>query len=564
MININIDPLCKQAELYYYDILSDKKGDKPVPASVIEHVDHCHNCQGQLNRLESALSQAYSAESEQGGSVSATAAILQLHLAYIGRPVTCEITKPFLPTLLHPALRVAIPTPITAHLDNCEACSEDLKTIQRMNLSPKQLGRLSQLFAENQVEDAVSCSDAQAGGLATVLLVFRETNAGVLKHLCTCPDCRKALYQFREGIRKDLLHERQIEKEFPCKEVSVADVFDYGVPYGIDPAADEYGKFREPLAEHIRSCPACLAKIQQLHNTVYGIAERTDSDVVTICRIDESAKVQTPTGYENLYAGFPIRVEVAGSEDGATVEPLASTIDSTAALTWKVSTKNLKPLLKPAVAAAAVILIAVALFFSTPTAKAVTIEQIYKAIEGIKNVYIASSGKDQTEPEQELWVSKTLNIYMTKTEKVIVLWDIDNGLRKARNLRTGIIDTVPLADETRAGIERKMSGSLGVVPFYDISNIPSGSEWLRVNNDGHDSITKDVEVYDLIWTSRILGDSVVFKKWRVFVNPETNLPHRIEWYQKLTGDEEYALSSVKVVEQLDESQMRAVLKAAAF
>jgi hypothetical protein len=257
-------------------------------------------------------------------------------------------------------------------------------------------------------------------------------------------------------------------------------------------------------------------------------------------------------------------VEVAGSEDGAAVEPLASTIDSTAALTWKASTKNLKPLLKPTVAAAAVILIAVALFFSTPTAKAVTIEQIYKAIEGIKNVYIASSGKDQTEPEQELWVSKTLNIYMTKTENVIVLWDIDNGLRKARNLRTGIIDTVPLADETRAGIERKMSGSLGVVPFYDISNIPSGSEWLRVNNDGHDSITKDVEVYDLIWTSRILGDSVVFKKWRVFVNPETNLPHRIEWYQKLTGDEEYALSSVKVVEQLDESQMRAVLKAAAF
>jgi len=300
MIAVNPNSLCVEAEPHYYDFIFGK-GDEPIPEHVVRHIEGCKNCQEQLNQLKDALSRADSVDAEQRQADSATAAMLRLHFAYIGRPVTCEIVKPFLPTLLDPVLQIRTPTPITAHLDKCQQCSEDLKTIQGMNLNRKQLGRLSQLLAENQVEDAVSCSDAQSGGSAVGLLVFHETNAGVLKHLCMCPDCRKALYQFRESIRKDLLQEEQIEREFPCEKVSATDIFDYGVPYGIDPAADEYGKFREPLAEHIRSCPACLAKIQQLHNTVYGIAERTDSDVVTIYHIDESAKIQTPTESDDLY-----------------------------------------------------------------------------------------------------------------------------------------------------------------------------------------------------------------------------------------------------------------------
>ena len=549
MIAVNPNSLCVEAEPHYYDFIFGK-ADVPIPEDILRHIEGCENCQEQLNQLKDVLSRADSVGAEQRQANSATAAMLRLHFAYIGKPVTCEIVKPFLPTLLDPVLQIRTPTPIMAHLDNCQECSEDLKTIQAMNLNRNQLGRLSQLLAENRAEDNVSCSEAQAAGLAVALLAFGKTSAGILKHMCTCPECRKALYQYRESIRDDSLNNSEIQEEFPCEHVSEADVFDYCVPYGIDPTTDQYAKFRESLRSHLLSCPGCLGKMQQLHNTVYGIAERTDSDVVTIYHIDESAKVQTSTESENLYAGFPVRV--------------ASTIGSTAALRGKVSLMYLKPLIKPAVAAAAVILIAVALFFSTPTAKAVTIEQIYKAIEGIRNVYIVSSEPNQTKPMQELWVSKTLNIYMTKTEKETVLWDIDNGLRKTRNLDTDVSDTVPLTDEIRASIGRKMSGSLGLMPFYDISDIPPGAQWGRVTGKGLDARIEGIEVYELVWIKKAYDGSDIFKKWRVFVNPKTNLPHRIEWYQKSTGDEEYNLSSANVVEQLDESQMRAVLREASF
>jgi len=556
MIVSDIDPLCKDAEVYYYDILCDE-GHKSVPASVVEHVNHCQNCQKQLKGLKATLFQA-------SGADSAIAVILQLHLAHIGRSVTCETVKPFLPTLLNTALRVRVPTPITVHLDNCRMCSEDLKTIQRMNLNRKQLSHLSQLFSDDRTEDTASCSEVQASGLSVASIALGKANAAVLRHLCVCRDCRRALYQYRENLRDGLLREGKVQSKFSCEQVSATDIFDYCVPYGIDPGADEYGKFREPLAEHIRSCPACLANIQQLHNTVYGIAERADSDVVTIYHIDESAKVQTPTESEDLYAGFPIRVEVAGSEDGTTVEPPASTIDSTAALRRKVSMKDLKALIKPAVAAAAVILIAVALFFGTPPAKGVTIKQVFKAIGKIKNVYIAKSASDRLKPTQELWVSRELSIYVTKTEKETVLWDIGSRIRRVKHTNTGAVETTPLTEEELASIEGRISSYLGLVPFADISDIPPDAQWGRITGKGLDASMEGTEVYDLVWIKKAYDGSGVFKKWRVFVEPKTNRLHRTEWYQKLTADEEYTLLSVKMIEYLDTSEMQTVLKKVSF
>ncbi|GAG28141.1 unnamed protein product, partial [marine sediment metagenome] len=161
------------------------------------------------------------------------------------------------------------------------------------------------------------------------------------------------------------------QDKFPCEEVSATDIFDYVVSYGLDPADDQYAKFRKSLTSHIVTCPNCLAKMQTLHNTVYNVAERAESEVVTIYNIDESAKAEAISESDDLYAGFPIRVERANRGDEVNAGLLASTIDFGAALKQKVSAMNLKPLVKTAVAAAAIILIAAALFFNIPTAKAV-------------------------------------------------------------------------------------------------------------------------------------------------------------------------------------------------
>ena len=225
---------------------------------------------------------------------------------------------------------------------------------------------------------------------------------------------------------------------------------------------------------------------------------------------------------------------------------------------------NLKPLIKAAVAVAAVILIAVALFFNIPTAKAVAIDQIYEAIEKVKNVYIASFVANKREPVQEKWVSRALNIYMTKTGKQLVLRDIPNGVRKTKQLDTVVTETIPLTAVSIADVEKKITGSLSLMPFYDISDVPQDAKWSRVIDDGLKATAKGVEAYDLTWVAKVYGGPVIFRKWRVFANTETNLPQKIEWYKKLATDDEFVLETITVVEYLSNSEMQAVIKEASF
>ena len=152
---------------------------------------------------------------------------------------------------------------------------------------------------------------------------------------------------------------------------------------------------------------------------------------------------------------------------------------------------------------------------------------------------------------------------MTKTGKGLVLWDIANGAKKIKNFGTDATEINLLTDDMIAGIERKMSGSLGLMPFYDISEIPQDAQWSRITDDGLGVAADGFEVYDLTWAEEKYGGSDTFKKWRVFVNPETNLPQRTEFYRKL-ADDEYTLRLVKVVEYLTDNEMAATVKEVGF
>ena len=562
MIAHNPKSLCKQAVLYYYDFLYDES-DRPIPESIVNHVEQCQYCREQINQLEAVLSQTDGPESELGRVSSAVTTMLKLHFAYIGKPVTCNIVKPFLPTLLDQTLGMRIPTPIVTHVCDCQQCSEDLDIIRCLKLSRKQLCRLSQLFADKPAVSNISCSKAQNAIPLVASMVFSETDSEVLKHLCTCPVCRGLLYKERQKLC-DSLPEYVPSPEFPCESASASDFFDYVVPYGIDPANDQYAKFRKSFTSHVITCPNCLDRMQQLHDTVYYIAERAESEVVTIYHIDESAKAEATGGSDDIYAGFPIRVETANREDKVNAEVAASTIDFGAVLKRKVSAMNMKPLVKTAAVAAAIILIGIALLLNTPTAKAVTLSQIYKALEMAKNVYISKFVPDKAKPTQELWVSRTLRIYMTKTGEQWVLWDITNGIRKSKHRDTNVTEMVSLSEDGIAGIETKISGSLGLTPFYDISDIPDDAEWNTVADDALETATESVEVYDLSWAVKAYDGSVVFQKWRVFVDPKTKLPRRTERYQKFSADSEYTLESVRVVEYLSNREIQEVAKEASF
>jgi len=559
MIAYKFNSLCQQAEQYYYDFLPGE-GHGPVPEHIINHINQCQYCREKIKQYEGILSQAEDYHDLEQKQINlAEIAWLKLHFAYIGKRVTCETVKPFLPGFLEPALKIKVPTPITVHLDNCQQCRQDLNTIRELNLNSKQLCRLSQLFAEKAAKEAINCSQAQTAITAVVSMNFGDADKEVLKHLCVCPDCLKMLYQHREMARNKYLHTSKEPKMFLCREISASDYFDYVVPYGIDPAGDQYAKFRSFFTSHSSVCPICLTKMQQLHSTIYNIAERAESEVVTIYHIDESAKIETGES-DDIYAGFPIRIEITGRQEEVKTEQLTPTIDI--ASKRKISAMNIKPLFKVGVAAAAVILIATVLFLNIPAAGAVTLESIYKAIEKIKNVHISSFIPDKKEPLQEQWVSRTLNINLIKTGNGFVLWDLAGGAKKVKHPGDNSIETTKLTSEMINEMAGKISNSFGLMPFYAISEIPKGAEWKRID-DKNIKTSDEIEVYELQWSEKV-NDDTVFRKWRVFADAKTNLPRKVEWYRKSSFDDEYILKSISTVEYPDEGEMQKIIKNASF
>lgn len=554
MISHNPDTNCTNARLYYYDFLSNETRGG-IPEGALQHIKQCRNCQSEMDRLKDLLIKAdEKCESEQSRKDSAISTLLRLHFEYIGEPVKCDTVKPFLASMADPVLQIRIPTPITTHVNKCQACRDDLQKLLDMHLPHKYLCRLGQLIADKPVEDEFNCSQAQAAIPAVVSLTFHETDAETLKHLCTCSNCRKQLYLHRESIRKELLLNSTSQNGFQCDAITAADIYDYCLPYGIDPADDEYAEFRESLASHLSSCPKCLAKIQQLHLTISNIAERAESGVVTIYNIDESES----------HVGLPIGSEIADAEDYLTIEQ-PKTINLTARLKEKATALNTKPLLKISIAAAVVIVIGLALQFNTPAAKAVSFDQICRAIENAKNVYIATFKQGKTEPDQERWISRSLNIYMTKTkeQEQWVLLNIASKVQRVKYSNVVPAEMSPLPIEKANEIKNMMAGVLGLVPFRDLALYHDDVKWKRIENDNLDNITEAIEIYELIW-SRTSAGSTILNRWLLFVDSGTHFPKRTEFYTKRVTDNDYILKTVKIIESLSDEKIETVIEKAGF
>jgi len=550
MISHNPDTNCTNARLYYYDFLYTETREG-IPEGALEHIKQCRNCQTEMDRLKDLLIKVQERdESEQSRKDSAISTLLRLHFEYIGEPVKCNTVKPFLGSLADPVLQIRISTPITTHINKCKACRDDLQKLLDLQLPHKYLCRLGQILADKPAEDEFSCSQAQIAIPAVVSLDFHETNTGLLKHLCICPDCRKQLYLHRESICKKLLLNGAYQNGFPCDSVSAADIYDYCMPYGIDPADDEYVDLRESFTSHLRSCPKCLAKIQQLHRMITIIAERAESGVITIYNIDESES----------YADIPKRSEMTGIEDNLSLEQ-PKTINLTARLKEKIPALNMKPLLKAGIAAAIVIVIGLALLFNTPAAKAVSFDQICKAIENAKNIYIKTYTGNMT-LTQERWVSRSLNIYLTKTGELLVLSDLKNKVRRVINLNIGTNEISKLPDETINTIKQNIAGSLGLVPFDDISEIPKNADWKYIGNNGSE-VTNDTEIYDLTWNDESNG-SLIYKKLRFYVDGITHLPNRTELRTQRVTENDYILRSIKLIESPRDEEITAAIEKNGF
>ncbi len=545
MIAPNPNRICEQAKIYYYDFLVHRDWNQ-IPEDVLRHIRECNNCQKSIYELKTALTQA---EQINHASVSSLTNMLKLHFSHIDENITCKIVKPFLPGLLDSSAQINIPTPITTHVDNCSECVRDLGKISNLKLDNAYLLRLGRLFKAESEDKNIGCQNAKSDIMAFVMMAFQESNEQVLKHLCSCGECREAIYQYRKSIRKDLLLEKRGEPCFLSSRLTNNDIFDLVVPYGINIEQYKNSEFQKSRISHIRKCPFCLNKLQELHRTVSDIVERPNSEIVTSYNIESAAESENITGSnDELYAGFPIQVEVTDAKARRRAGPI---INFTSALKKKIISSNMKIISRTGFAGllmAAVILSA--MFLYSPKAKAINPDEILAAFKQENNVHISIYTDGKKNPTQEQWISRSSNIQIMKTDDQITLRDLNSKTQKTKSLNSGMIKTEPIPAELLPVYEQAIHNSLGFRSFYDLSNIPAGAEWNRVTAESQ-KIKGGSEVYELTYmSSGTFSDSIPIKL-SFTLKAGTELPERIYLYRKKTGENDYPESSL-VLEYLND------------
>jgi len=550
MVSSKEDILCEQAKFYYYDLLF-QEGHRIVPEFITNHFKQCQHCQKQIHQLNRALKNTDSVNQlEQIKSGSEISNILKLHFTYLNQPVNCEITKPFLPNLLDPVLAIRIPTPITVHLDHCEGCVKDLKTIQNLELNRAQLYRLSQLLSDKQSIDKTNCQQAQTSIMAFVFLTFSEIDKKDLNHLCICPECRKVLYQFRKTIKEEILNKEGDNKEcFLFDQIPYNRKFDYVVPYGLDFTNIKTFETQRSLIFHLRRCPTCLTKIQELHKKIYNIKERSESGVVTIYKTTESGQTQEKSRFKNLYEGYPIDVELVGRRNIILAERSYPIINFTKAVKQRILNTNLKSGIKVG-SIAAILLVALTLSLHTSSVKALSLAKIFSNAEKHENVYISIFSPGKTEPTKERWISRSLNFKIYKTGDELALSDFTNKEEITKNLTSGLNESRPLTQEQITNFKFSIQYTLSSGSTYFLPN----DELRHITNL---SITENGDNYEITWREEHYN-MFVDHRLKVFTDSASDLPFRMENYSKISTDEKYNLDTITTFQYLSEAELAAV------
>jgi hypothetical protein len=361
--------------------------------------------------------------------------------------------KPFLPGLLDDEAALRIPTPITAHVDSCPQCQNDLEKIRELNLGRKHLWQLGELLA---------------------------------------------------GIAEQ--------------------------PHEIELAEEDWSGLD-------------VRTIERLRKTVIAIAARPDSGVITRYSLSETAEA----------AGAAVTVEAADEDTTNVRQPVF-----VHQFTQQFHRIHFRSLLKPAIAAA-VIILAPAMFFYyyTSVAKASTLEQVYRAVEEVKNVYIARYNPKKDEPIQEEWVSRELNISVTKTGDRMIFHDMSKNLTTVKSLQTGEFKNIAMDSRRAAAFCRLASSHLGMMPFDSVKDLPAGAVWEDVTHQHPELVAENIEIYDLLWQTKAPDTSI---KCRYFVDIQTSRPRKIEYYRKLPNEDKYVLQNMTIVAYPKTTEIKSFLE----
>ncbi|MBN1816555.1 MAG: hypothetical protein JW828_04295 [Sedimentisphaerales bacterium] len=536
--------LCSRYAEFYYDFLYHRA---EVPENVRAHFEGCPDCRKAIQRLKSNLESEFASSPDPRQTAVMTN--LELHLAYVGKAVTCREVRPFLPSQADPSLKVRVSTPITIHIDHCDSCKTCLTKLEHLHLNPRQLCRLSQMMVE--AESAGYLCDPDSPALRAIAeLRFQGQEPELLRHVSLCAPCRRRLYEYRQRFLKRITNDASwTDRSAVCEHVSNQDLFEYCFPYGMDPSGDEYAKFRPALLDHIRQCDSCLAKMQELHTLVSEALEEPASGLITRITLEETAG-------DDMCRDHPWHVETGGSADAAAVDSKEVFVEEEGNNTSRVF--SLKTVIRPLAAAAVFLLIAYIVVSSLPSARARGLESLYKAISQAHRVYLQIHPAEQAEPLQEILVSRPEQICAVKDKKQIVFYDLANKTTRVKNLIGGQETRQSLSVEAVAKLNVGLDAASRIMPFANATEVPEGAQSRWISPDEQNEQEPAMTFFELTWTEMVASGQVQ-RFWRAYLDSEQGRPVRTERWEQIPPMLEAECTSYTLLQYPDEAGMKGIL-----
>jgi hypothetical protein len=548
---------------WYYEFVA---GCGPgVPEAIVRHIRRCLVCRKQIERLVEAVTGA-GGETDRSRFTMKRDVIdtLSLHFGCLEERVTCGRVRPFLPGLLMPSARIRIPTPITVHIDHCPECADDLNALRDLGLTAGQLERLERLYGWDslgtsprhglrmdsagpalvrprlRLGEALRCRRARTRIAAFVRGRLEDLGTETLNHLCTCPRCRPHVHRSRQRLLESEPNGTAGAPAVCAEETPTARLFDYAVPYGR--TADRQDRADE---SHVGTCRACLRKIQELDETIYGIAERTNSGVATVySTVEHDALPQhiVPTHNDlsngsrvedmeagpiagssiGLYPDYPIRVQV-----------IHGAPQQTAAAAWKSTAfdPRVRFLLKTAVAAAAMIPLAL-IFLNTSPASGTTLAQVVKAFGKAQNVHITQFYPNTGRVSQELWISREADVVLTVEGRERIMYDLARRKKYISQTLGSSANAMDLNEREFMSARLLMDSFLG----FTSKDIPRGAQWTHIEDDA----AEGVEIYELTCTEQSnSGATSSSWMWKIRIDAVTRRPAEIYRFRKVPREDQW-------------------------
>lgn len=520
---------CERAESYYILIVLGVDCHT-IPKGLSEHINNCDRCRSKLDEMKKYL---HGVNESTGSSVkklpSYQADVLGMHIRYSGIPVNCKMARPLLPSLLNSELRIATSTPITKHISKCSSCQRDLSLLRELGVSPRHYRVLHELWTDIESDDATHCLTAAESIMPFVRLDFQHIKPEIMRHLCRCDVCQMLIDRARTSLINDVC---TVEKPPTlCEGITSRDFFDCCFPSDRFFVEDANQRVNPRVVTHIKQCPRCLVELQKLNRRVLGIKHRAESGVVTTYHWNESAKQDKTASFhdseQNIVATNQFNQDILGMKP--------------------------RQLIKFSLAAAA-LLILTFILYNTPTASAVSIESIHNAIRSALNLHIQRFIPDRSDPMEDIWISRKLQLYLVKNNHGKTITDI-----KTRTLRVSREDTElfvgsQMNNEETNEYLKKMNGSFGVVPYP--TDFPPNTVLHRLDSSTESSTNR--EAYELSWDEKLRNGDTVINKWCVFIKPGTYLPVNTEFYQTKPGSLEFELLTSYEIKYVSQESIQAV------